>query len=278
MLMHFLKQARKFTTILLTRNAYARQYLLKHVLKTGKGYIHPIDVLYGIQTSGFVPNYLSIPGPSINKILSRENNHYAGCQPSCLRNALRSLPDISQFVFYDLGCGMGRGLVVASEFPFRRVIGVDLSEELCAIAVKNAQKIAQSFPGRAKISVEQGDATTIELPRGQAVVFMYHSFGRATLAPIISRLEQLARIGQDIFVIFENPVNGDMIEQSTSFSRWYAKQVPCDPDEIDHHSDADDGVVVWRSIATMTSDWIDRNDFKIVVTKPTWRAEIVRID
>ncbi|MCJ2067057.1 class I SAM-dependent methyltransferase [Methylobacterium sp. J-088] len=278
MLINYLRSARRIATILFTRSAYGRQYLLRRALKSSQRHTHPIDVTYSIQTSGFIPNFLSDPGVNIAKIVSRENNHYAGCQPSCLRKALRSLPDTNKFAFYDLGCGMGRALVVASEFPFREIVGVDLSKELCAIATKNAQKIAQSFPDRAQISVEQGDATAIALGGDRIVVFMYHSFGRTTLTPIINRLEQLVKAGRDVFIIFENPVNGDLVEQSIYFSRWYAEQVPGDSDEIGHHSDVDDGVVVWRSVNAMPAQRSGHQDFKIVITKPTWRAEVVRSD
>ncbi|MCJ2019212.1 class I SAM-dependent methyltransferase [Methylobacterium sp. E-065] len=278
MLVRIIKLAKKTATIILTRNTYGRRYLLRRALKLGQHHVHPIDAYYNIRTSGFIPNFLNDPGSNIVKIATRENNHYAGCQPSCLRKALQSLPDTSEFVFYDYGCGMGRALATASEFAFRELIGIELSEELCTIAVENAQRIADSFPERARISVKQGDAIAVELHGDNLVIFMYHSFGRATLTSILNKLEKLAKDGRDIFVIFENPVNGDLLEQSTQFGRWYAEQVPCDAEEISHHSDADDGFVVWRSINAITADRSAYNKFEIVITKPTWRAEVVRSD
>ncbi|WP_267428088.1 class I SAM-dependent methyltransferase [Methylobacterium sp. GC_Met_2] len=278
MLVRLIKLAQKTATILLTRNTYGRRYMLRRVLELSQLHAHPIDVYYNIRTSGFIPNFLNDSGANIAKIASRENNHYAGCQPSCLRKALQSLPDTSEFVFYDYGCGMGRALATASEFAFRALIGVELSKELCAIAVENARSIADSFPERAHISVKQGDAIAVELHGDKLVIFMYHSFGRATLTSIINKLEKLVKVGRDIFVIFENPVNGDLLEQSTQFGRWYAEQVPCDVEEISHHSDANDGFVVWRSINTITADRSAYNKFEILITKPTWRAEVIRSD
>lgn len=275
MLRYCLNMARRLATLILTRNTYGRKYLFRRAFELNQRHVHPFDVAYGIQTSGFVPNFLTHPGANIFKLTSRENNHYAGCQPSCLRKALRSLPNTSQFTFYDLGCGMGRALVTASEFSFREIIGVDLSRELCAIAVNNAQKIARSFPNRPPIRVEQADANAIEPQSDKIVVFMYHSFGRTTLTPIVEKFEQLSMSGSDIFIIFENPVNGDLVERSTSFRRWYAEQIPCDPDEIEHHSDANDGIVVWRSVNAIPAHMSACRDFEIVITKPTWRAEIV---
>lgn len=278
MFIRYIKLAQKIATILFAQSFYGRQYMLRRILKSSQHHAHPIDVCYNIRTSGFVPNFLNNPRVNVAKIASRENSHYVGCQPSCLRKALQSLPDTSQFVFYDYGCGMGRALVTASEFAFLEIVGVELSKELCAIAVENAQKIANYFPDRARISVKQDDAIAVELQGGRLVIFMYHSFGRTTLTFIINKLEGLVGTGCDVFVIFENPVNGDLLDQSTQFGRWCAEQVPCDPEEINHHSDANDGFIVWRSINKITADRSAYNNFAILITKPTWRAEVVRIN
>lgn len=275
MFIHYLSLLRKIATLIFTRNAVGRKFLLHRVLNQARRHSHPIDLTYGIQTSGFVPNFLTDPGLNIFKIGLRENNHYAGCQPSCVRKALRSLPDTAQFTFYDLGCGMGRALITASEFPFYKLIGIEISGELCAIAEKNVQRISDLFPGRAKISIDRADATTAQLKGDKIVVFMYHSFGRATIATLVRKWEQLAMTGSIIFIIFENPVNGDLVDQSMFFKRWYAEQVPCDPDELSHHSDANDGVVVWQSANTVKVYESRCSDFNIITTKPTWRAEIV---
>ncbi|QDT37699.1 class I SAM-dependent methyltransferase [Stratiformator vulcanicus] len=51
---------------------------------------------------------------------------------------LESLPiDYEQFSFVDLGSGKGRVLLMASEFPFREVVGVELSSQLHEIAANN---------------------------------------------------------------------------------------------------------------------------------------------
>ena len=55
-------------------------------------------------------------------------------------------------VFLDLGAGKGRMLLAASRYPFRRVIGVELSDRLAAIARSNVAAFrlrARSGRGRA---------------------------------------------------------------------------------------------------------------------------------
>ncbi len=61
-------------------------------------------------------------------------NLYIGSQPSIMRRALSALGPVERYDFLDLGCGKGRALIVAAEFPFRAITGVELSPALAAIA------------------------------------------------------------------------------------------------------------------------------------------------
>jgi SAM-dependent methyltransferase len=97
--------------------------------------IHPFDLLYRTDTSGVAP-LPNIPGQEA--ILTHAVD-YAGSQPSVLRLALKDLLPLDTYTFIDLGCGKGRALLVASEFPFRAIIGVELSSRLAEIARRNAE-------------------------------------------------------------------------------------------------------------------------------------------
>ena len=57
-----------------------------------------------------------------------------GSQPTIIRRALDTLGDIAGYTFIDIGCGKGRPLVVASEYPFARILGCDISAELVKTA------------------------------------------------------------------------------------------------------------------------------------------------
>ena len=56
---------------------------------------------------------------------------YAPTMPSALTQALAPLPIQHQdFTFIDIGCGKGRALLIAAQFPFRHLLGVEISTEL----------------------------------------------------------------------------------------------------------------------------------------------------
>src|SRR5271154_1163699 len=110
--------------------------------------IHPIDSQYAIRTSGALPGSVLQVGDSVKK-----NAGYVGSQPSIIRRALNAIPNHNEAVFIDVGCGKGRALVVASEFPFRSIIGVELSPELAELAEENSQVVARNFSKRPPITI-----------------------------------------------------------------------------------------------------------------------------
>lgn len=102
--------------------------------------------------------------------------------------------DHSACSFVDLGCGKGRVVLVAAQYPFRRVLGVDISRELSEIARRNVE----SFPARARrcadIQILNGDATTVDFPDTDLLLHLYHPFGSEVTAGVLRQLE--ASIGK----------------------------------------------------------------------------------
>ena len=63
---------------------------------------------------------------------------YQASEPELFHQILRALPVSPEgFTFIDLGSGKGRTLLMASDYPFRRIIGVELLDELHQIARRN---------------------------------------------------------------------------------------------------------------------------------------------
>jgi tRNA1(Val) A37 N6-methylase TrmN6 len=73
-----------------------------------------------------------------------------------MRRAIQSCPDLSKASFVDLGCGKGLPLVVATEYPFQRVLGVELAPELCVVARHNAERLKTLHPERTPIEIVEG--------------------------------------------------------------------------------------------------------------------------
>jgi SAM-dependent methyltransferase len=228
---------------------------------------HPIDRIYGIDTSGVVPVEKLHPDPSLQSLIIA----YAGSQPSILRRGLSALGDIRDYAFIDLGCGKGRVTTVASEFPFREVIGVELSPALAATARANAATVARRFPDRPQVTITAANVVNFPLPAGKLVCFNYHAFGPELVAQIVARFEAALASGElpHMFFVYYNPVHPESFDASAAFARFYVEQIPYDHSEIGFGPDRDDVVAIWQSVHGSIPTPPQGTDRKIILIGPS---------
>jgi SAM-dependent methyltransferase len=203
--------------------------------------------MLGVDTSGAIePNALGV-----DPDLATHSSPYSGSQPSILRSCLATLPDPGQYVFVDLGCGKGRPLLVASEFPFERVVGVEMAPHLAEIARQNAAIVGRRRAPHAPIEVQVGDATTAAAPSVRVVYFLYNPFDALLIERVArSIVTQLGERLQHAFIVYYNPVHAHVFDRSPDFLRWSAQRLPYAADELGYGPDLDDSVLVWQTRPT----------------------------
>jgi SAM-dependent methyltransferase len=209
-----------------------------------RGARHPLDRRYGVRTQSHVPLYLSMTGSPAD----RQMVPYGGCVASVLRHVLDRLAPTGNFV--DIGCGKGRALIIAAEYPFARIVGIELNAEIAAVARANARRMARRHPERTAIDVRVGDASIPDLPDGDTIVFLYHPFGEPLVRRLRDHLAAAARPGRSFTVIYENPVHGAVFDAHPDFVRHYAAMLPCEDNERAFAFDAEEAVIVWQIGAT----------------------------
>ena len=234
--------------------------------------IHPFDLLHHTDTSGVAP----AKDISNQEAIIAHAVDYAGSQPSVLRLALNDLLPLDDYTFIDLGCGKGRALLVASEFSFRAIVGVELSSRLAEIARRNAEIVATKFPARTPVRVAVGDASTFPLPAGNIVLFLYNPFGAKLIANVVAGVEAaLAAAARNIYIIYYNPVAGDCFDASSLLHRRFARMLPYDSDEIGFGPDRDDPLIIWQGGGVSTTK-PGSVDAKILVSSNGMRANLVQ--
>lgn len=235
---------------------------------TGWERVHPFDRAAGTDTSGVV---------SAAELPDHEARAhavcYAGSQPSLLRQALATLPELDACTFVDLGCGKGRALLVASEFPFRDILGVELSAPLARIARRNAALVARRFPQRTAVRVVVADASSFHLPHGDLVLFLYHPFGAELVARVVTGVEAALKAAPcTLYVIYYNPVAGHCFDASPLLRRRFARTLPYAPDERGYGPDETDTVVIWQGGVTPAP--VATEDDRIVLAPNGLRAQL----
>jgi len=215
--------------------------------------IHPFDQKYGTDTGGYL-------GPE-DLVKGRENdalNHgYSAIAQSVFREAYRrwreTLPAVSgrveAYTFVDVGAGKGRALLLAAELPFRRVIGVELSEELSRIAQRNVTRWSRVARTKVKIRVVQGDAAKFRWLRTPLLVYLYNPFACALVAQITERLAAAASAGSGLVdLLYVNPTCTDTLTSQGLFTRLWTARIPMDEadQKADPYGTSSDLVSVFR--------------------------------
>jgi hypothetical protein len=145
--------------------------------------------------------------PSTGRERNPQIHPYEGTSAGLIREILGSIPlESREFVFVDVGSGKGRALLVASEFPFAEIVGVELASELHQIAEENIRRYRPASQRCSAFSLHRLDAAAYDFGPQPLVLFMYNPFGKETLRRVLANLEaSLRATPRDAFVVYLNP-------------------------------------------------------------------------
>ena len=115
----------------------------------------------------------------------------------------------------DMGCGAGRAICVAAQYPFSRVIGIEIDERLCALAERNARRLRRYA---VRPEIVRADAATYRVPDDITVVFLYNPFSGEVLKRALTRvLESFDRAPRRLRLAYANPREHELIASMQRF-------------------------------------------------------------
>jgi SAM-dependent methyltransferase len=203
--------------------------------------IHPFDTLHGTDTSGLIPGKIIAQGTSVKV---EELTAYYGVAPSILHGILdiwlrETHPQpIEQTVFLDIGAGKGRALLLASQYPFLRVEGVELNPTLATIAKANISLWHNDLQANAlaPLALHHADATTHPLPPEPTLAFLFHPFELPLLRRFLRHIERSIYLNSRPFdLLYANAEHDSLLDRHPCFTRLWLGSVPMTP--ADHLAD-----------------------------------------
>jgi SAM-dependent methyltransferase len=183
------------------KSVVTSQTWLTPVFKTlGRARCRAWDLAHGVDTCGEIP-LQDLDFESKHKTPGLE---YQSHHPSIIRAGLMSLKIRHQdYAFVDFGCGKGRVLLVASEFPFRRIVGLEFAPQLAETARRNLKTYRARNQKCFEMEAITADATEHELEHEPQVLYFYSPFARSVMDRIVHNIEDsLKKSPRDLLVLF----------------------------------------------------------------------------
>jgi hypothetical protein len=139
---------------------------------------------------------------------------YQPSEPNLFREILCALPvSVEGFTFVDLGSGKGRTLLLASDYPFRRIIGVELLSELHQVAVKNIFIYRSEKQQCFNIESFVQDAREFQFPSEPTVLYLFNPFPEYVLGAVLANLKaSYAATPREIYVLYHNLVHESVFQ------------------------------------------------------------------
>jgi len=180
------------------------------------------DWEYRVDTTGATVSWRT-------RLMGLLNSPYQPIEPELFREMMNSLKiDFPQFTFIDIGSGKGRALLLASEYPFGRILGLEILPELNEVAIENIREFAGREKKIPKIQAICADATKFEFPVDPLVVLLFNPLPEASLKIMIQNLEKsLQDHPRPVHLLYANPVLAAVPDGSSLFQRGSANHRYC---------------------------------------------------
>ncbi len=161
-----------------------------------------------------------------DRLLGHFHSPYQPTEPALFHEMLASLIqaspkiDFREFTFIDIGSGKGRALLMAADYPFRRVLGIELLPALHRVAQENIKKYKSDSQQCFAIECLLADAGEFAFPPEPTVLYLFNPLPESGLAKLVSNIEHsLRKHPRPVFVLYHNPLLEPLLARSAAFKR-----------------------------------------------------------
>jgi SAM-dependent methyltransferase len=177
------------------------------------------DKEHNVDTAGVIPPW----DVDVSSGFGIRGAGYEASDPQYFADALRALPiDHAKYVFIDFGSGKGRALLLAAEFPFKKITGIEYSKELHDAAQENIRNYKSGTRQCLNVESVFEDAAAYPLPDECLVCYFFNPFaGRIMVRVLDNIIGSYRRRPRDIFIVYYNPKCAKQIDDTRIFKKVY---------------------------------------------------------
>lgn len=175
-----------------------------------------------------------------DRLLGVFHSPYQPTDPELFHEMLDALEqqahlDFRDLTFIDLGSGKGRTLLLATNYPFRRILGVELLPSLHQIAEENLKKYHSDLQKCFALKSVCADATAFPFPTEPTLLYLFNPFPEAGMKRMLANLAlSRQQYPRPVHVLYHNPLLEHVLIDRGGFTKvggthqysWYKNQNP----------------------------------------------------
>lgn len=159
-----------------------------------------------------------------DRLLGALHSPYQPTDPALFQEMMNHLRQLgitfSEFTFLDLGSGKGRALLMAADYPFQRIAGVELLPSLHRIAQENLQGYKSESQQCFVLESFCADAVSFSLPEAPLVIYVFNPFPEPGLRRFLKNLEcSLREHPRRAYLLYHNPQLEHVLLASSALRR-----------------------------------------------------------
>ena len=170
------------------------------------------DLKHGTRTAG---TYSKSGIEKSNPNLKGTVVQYQGTPSRLFQCAMKDLDSsVLKGDFIDFGCGRGKVLLMAFDYSFKKLYGVELSEKLAKQTEQNLENYGAKKKKKASANICLGDARFFLIPPTASVFFFYNPFTWSIFEQVVENiLESLRRHPREARLIYINDQHRKELEK-----------------------------------------------------------------
>jgi hypothetical protein len=177
------------------------EYRFARKLQAG-GEKSEFDGIHGVDTDGKFGGWTYLSDLNIRSSNWIDGNPYLPIEPKRFNQVLQSLNiAFDEYTFIDFGSGKGRALLLASEYPFREIVGLEFASELHYAANLNIERYSSPTQKCKNIRSINTDFLDFVLPHVPLILFFFDPCRGPVLEKLLSRIGDYLKASSTPFYI-----------------------------------------------------------------------------
>jgi SAM-dependent methyltransferase len=161
------------------------------------------------------------------RLLGQFYSAYQPTEPALFKEMMAYLEiDFQEFTFVDIGSGKGRVLLMAADYPFRRILGIELLPALHRVAQENLSCYKSDSQRCFALETICGDAREFVFPPEPILLYLFNPLPEPALTEVMTNLDHsLRQFPRVAYVLYHNPLLEHVLARNPAFSKLGGTQM-----------------------------------------------------